>query len=142
MLRLLPVAPFAIVNLVAGASHIRMRDFMIGTMLGMGPGIFLTVAFAHHFVASLRHPTAGSFAVLIGIGIVLIGLSVLLQRFLGGEDKARAQAQTKEGAPSDADKPRASDEAERANHLRERNGNGLPRDDSNGCSRQPDKVNS
>jgi phospholipase D1/2 len=133
VLRLLPVAPFAIVNLVAGASHIRMRDFMIGTMLGMGPGIFLTVAFAHQFVASLRHPTAGSFAVLIGIGVVLIGLSVLLQRFLGGNQKDAP----KEGAPGDVDKPRASDEAQRANRLREKND--LPRDTS---SKSPDEISS
>jgi phospholipase D1/2 len=133
VLRLLPVAPFAIVNLVAGASHIRMRDFMIGTMLGMGPGIFLTVAFAHQLVSSLRRPTAGSFAVLIGIGAVLIGLSLLLQRFLGGANKV---AEVHEGAPSDADKPRASDEAERAQRLRERAGESMPRD------ARPDEVNS
>jgi phospholipase D1/2 len=137
VLRLLPVAPFAIVNLVAGASHIRMRDFMIGTMLGMGPGIFLTVAFAHQFVASLRHPTVGSFAVLIGIGAVLIGLSILLQRFLGAPDQSRA----KEGAPSDADKPRASDEAQRARRLHEHAA--LPRDAANpSSSSRTDEVNS
>ncbi|SAL01543.1 phospholipase D/transphosphatidylase [Caballeronia calidae] len=124
VLRLLPVAPFAIVNLVAGASHIRMRDFMLGTMLGMGPGIVLTVAFAHQLVASLHRPTVGSFAVLIGIGAVLIGVSMLLQRFLGRTDRHDPH----EGAPSDADKPRASDEAKRADELR-RQGT-MPRDAS------------
>nr|WP_231957834.1 VTT domain-containing protein [Paraburkholderia tropica] len=119
VLRLLPVAPFSIVNLVAGASHIRMRDYMIGTMLGMAPGLFLTVAFAHQLVASLRHPTAGSFSVLIGIGAALIGLSLLLQRMLHGSSASDAP-NTHEGAPGDADKPRANDEAERAQHLRER----------------------
>ncbi|MBB5424102.1 phosphatidylserine/phosphatidylglycerophosphate/cardiolipin synthase-like enzyme/membrane protein DedA with SNARE-associated domain [Paraburkholderia sp. JPY158] len=130
VLRLLPVAPFAIVNLVAGASHVRMRDFIIGTMLGMGPGIFLTVAFAHQLVASLRRPTAGSFAVLIGIGAVLIGLSVLLQRFLGRSGRSDPH----EGAPSDDDKPRASDEAERAQRLRDHSG--MPRDASGKTSTQ------
>ena len=33
-LRILPVAPFSILNAVAGASHIRTRDFFIGTVLG------------------------------------------------------------------------------------------------------------
>jgi phospholipase D1/2 len=37
--RVLPVAPFTIVNIVAGASHIRVRDFALGTLLGMLPGI-------------------------------------------------------------------------------------------------------
>jgi len=115
-----------------------MRDFMIGTMLGMGPGIFLTVAFAHQLVASLHRPTIGSFAVLIGIGAVLIGVSLLLQRFLGRAD----QKETHEGAPGDADKPRASDEARRASELRE-NGT-MPRDAAARASsrnERPDEVN-
>ncbi|SAK94327.1 VTT domain-containing protein [Caballeronia ptereochthonis] len=137
VLRLLPVAPFSIVNLVAGASHIRMRDFMIGTMLGMGPGIFLTVAFAHQLVASLHQPTVGSFAVLTGIGAALIGVSLLLQRFLGRTDRHEAH----EGAPSDADKPRASDEAKRASALRE-NG-AMPRDAAaSPKNERPDEINS
>ncbi|MDD2742571.1 MAG: TVP38/TMEM64 family protein [Rhodocyclaceae bacterium] len=41
VLRMLPVAPFAIVNMVAGASHIRIRDFLIGTALGMLPGTLI-----------------------------------------------------------------------------------------------------
>ncbi|WP_371747436.1 VTT domain-containing protein [Caballeronia sp. Sq4a] len=124
VLRLLPVAPFSIVNMVAGASHIRMRDFLIGTLLGMGPGIVLTVAFAHQLIASLRHPTVGSFAVLIGIGAVLIAVSILLQRFLGRADPKEEVVH--EGAPSDEDRARASEEAARASVLRDRNA--IPRD--------------
>jgi phosphatidylserine/phosphatidylglycerophosphate/cardiolipin synthase-like enzyme/uncharacterized membrane protein YdjX (TVP38/TMEM64 family) len=89
ILRLLPVAPFTIVNLVAGASHIGLRDFMLGTLLGMGPGIMLTVAFAHQLVSALRHPTALSFVILIGIGATLVALSLMLQRFLGRADRAK-----------------------------------------------------
>jgi phosphatidylserine/phosphatidylglycerophosphate/cardiolipin synthase-like enzyme/uncharacterized membrane protein YdjX (TVP38/TMEM64 family) len=88
ILRILPVAPFTIVNLVAGASMIGLRDFMLGTLIGMGPGILLTVAFAHQLVASLRHPTAASFGVLIGIGVTLVAISVVLQRFLGRKERA------------------------------------------------------
>ena len=45
VVRLLPIAPFSVVNAVAGASHIRLRDFMLGTALGMAPGIIVTVIF-------------------------------------------------------------------------------------------------
>ena len=44
LVRMLPVAPFSIVNVVAGASRIRARDFLVGTALGMAPGIVATVA--------------------------------------------------------------------------------------------------
>ena len=41
VIRLLPIAPFAIVNMIAGASHLRVRDFLIGTLLGMLPGTLI-----------------------------------------------------------------------------------------------------
>ncbi|MGN5480121.1 TVP38/TMEM64 family protein [Cupriavidus basilensis] len=37
-LRLVPVAPFTLVNLVVGASRIRLRDCLLGTAIGMSPG--------------------------------------------------------------------------------------------------------
>lgn len=45
VIRLLPIAPFAIVNMIAGTSHIRIRDFVLGTILGMLPGAVL-IAFS------------------------------------------------------------------------------------------------
>lgn len=82
ILRLLPIAPFTIVNLVAGASHIGIRDFLLGTVLGMVPGVVLTVTFAHQLVAAIRHPGGPSLAWLVAIGAALVGLSVTLQRLL------------------------------------------------------------
>ncbi|MBK5915307.1 TVP38/TMEM64 family protein [Rhodocyclus purpureus] len=41
VIRMLPIAPFAVVNMVAGASHLRLGDFLIGTLLGMIPGTLL-----------------------------------------------------------------------------------------------------
>ena len=40
-IRLVPVAPFAIANMVAGMTHVRLRDFVLGTVLGMLPGLAL-----------------------------------------------------------------------------------------------------
>jgi phospholipase D1/2 len=39
--RMLPIAPFTLVNLIAGAMHVRYRDYIAGTAVGMIPGIFL-----------------------------------------------------------------------------------------------------
>ncbi|KWF36721.1 hypothetical protein WL88_00585 [Burkholderia diffusa] len=82
VLRLLPVAPFTIVNLVAGASHIGLRDFLVGTAIGMLPGIVLTVTFAHQLTAAFSHPGPRAFAWLAAIGVALVGVSVLLVRVL------------------------------------------------------------
>jgi uncharacterized membrane protein YdjX (TVP38/TMEM64 family) len=40
-LRLIPIAPFTVINLVAGASGVRLMDFLAGSLIGMGPGIVL-----------------------------------------------------------------------------------------------------
>ncbi|NIG06769.1 hypothetical protein F3J13_30825, partial [Burkholderia sp. Tr-849] len=82
VLRLLPIAPFTVVNLVAGASHIGLRDYLVGTAIGMLPGIVLTVTFAHQLTAALSHPRPGAFAWLAAIGLALVGVSVLLVRVL------------------------------------------------------------
>ena len=42
--RLVPVAPFTVVNMLAGACHIRLADYLIGTTLGLLPGLMLMSA--------------------------------------------------------------------------------------------------
>lgn len=82
VIRVVPIAPYTIVNLVAGASHIRFRDFILGTMLGMLPGILLTVTFAHNLAQAVQRPSAGTLAVLTGVAVLLVGFALLLQRLL------------------------------------------------------------
>jgi len=89
--RLLPVAPFTMVNVLAGALHIRFRDYLIGTLLGMAPGIIITVTFAHHLAEAVRNPSPEAIAVLAGVAVLLIGTAVGLQRLF--ERKSNAQAQ-------------------------------------------------
>jgi phospholipase D1/2 len=55
-LRVLPVSPFTVGNLVAGASQIRLRDFILGTLIGMGPGIATIAAFGGGLGVLLRRP--------------------------------------------------------------------------------------
>ena len=40
-LRLVPLGPFMLVNAVAGAIRLRRRDFVVGTVIGMTPGLLL-----------------------------------------------------------------------------------------------------
>ncbi|NNL67134.1 MAG: hypothetical protein HKP30_12885, partial [Myxococcales bacterium] len=53
LLRVVPVAPFMVVNLVAGASHVRASDFVVGTALGVLPGTVLIVLGAGALRAAL-----------------------------------------------------------------------------------------
>ena len=72
-LRILPVAPFSILNAIAGASHIRTRDFFVGTILGELPGLVSLALFLEQVTETVRHPGLGSvlLLVLIVAGIVL-----------------------------------------------------------------------
>jgi phosphatidylserine/phosphatidylglycerophosphate/cardiolipin synthase-like enzyme/uncharacterized membrane protein YdjX (TVP38/TMEM64 family) len=46
VVRLVPVAPFTIVNLVAGALHVRLDHFLVGTIIGLAPGVIALAVFA------------------------------------------------------------------------------------------------
>lgn len=71
--RLVPVAPFAVVNMVAGASHIRLRDLLLGTALGILPATLVMAVFLEQITAALRNPTPLTFA-LIGVTVMLVGV--------------------------------------------------------------------
>jgi uncharacterized membrane protein YdjX (TVP38/TMEM64 family) len=70
---MLPVAPFSILNAVAGASHIRAKDFFVGTVLGELPGLVGLALFLDQVSETIRHPGVGSIVLLtvIAVGIVL-----------------------------------------------------------------------
>ena len=69
--RLVPVAPFAVVNMVAGASHIRLRDLLLGTAIGMTPATLAMVVFVDQIMDALRQPAPLTFA-LAGLTVVLV----------------------------------------------------------------------
>jgi phosphatidylserine/phosphatidylglycerophosphate/cardiolipin synthase-like enzyme/uncharacterized membrane protein YdjX (TVP38/TMEM64 family) len=64
VLRLLPIAPFTAINLVAGASHVRFNDYMIGTALGMLPGILLMSALGGRLREVWQNPSIENIIVL------------------------------------------------------------------------------
>jgi phospholipase D1/2 len=84
-IRLVPIAPFTIVNLVAGASAIRLADFMLGTLLGMLPGLVALSALGYQIVRIITHPTATEAALLAlavaGWIAVTLGVQALVGKF-------------------------------------------------------------
>jgi uncharacterized membrane protein YdjX (TVP38/TMEM64 family) len=85
-LRLLPVAPFTAVNIVSGAFQVPIRDYMIGSLLGLAPGILVINVFAHQFERAIRNPGPGTF-LLLGVLFVVTVLGTLwLRRKFAGKD--------------------------------------------------------
>jgi phosphatidylserine/phosphatidylglycerophosphate/cardiolipin synthase-like enzyme/uncharacterized membrane protein YdjX (TVP38/TMEM64 family) len=70
-LRIIPVAPFSILNAVAGASHISAKDFLVGTVLGELPGLFSLALFLDQVTETIRHPGVGSVLLLI---LIVLGM--------------------------------------------------------------------
>jgi phospholipase D1/2 len=95
--RLLPVAPYTVVNVVAGASHIRFRDFVLGTIIGMAPGILAITFFEHQLETAIREPGAKSFALLaVVVGVIVISALVVKKRVNSNENSKMDSAQTSE----------------------------------------------
>jgi phospholipase D1/2 len=80
--RLLPLAPFTLVNLAAGASGIRFVDFLVGTLIGMLPGLVLLSVMGDRIIRILSEPSAGDVAILVVCVAGLIGLAVAAQALL------------------------------------------------------------
>lgn len=82
LVRLLPIAPFAVVNVVGGATHLNWRDFLLGTALGLLPGLLLTSAFIDRAIAAIRAPGPGSIALLALLVVVITASIFAVQRKL------------------------------------------------------------
>ncbi len=81
--RAVPVAPFTVVNLVAGASKVRFGDYLLGTLIGLAPGTLAFNLLGHQLERTITNPGAGDVALLAGTAILAVGLGWLTSRLLG-----------------------------------------------------------
>lgn len=97
--RLLPVAPFTVINLVAGAFRIRLRDFGLGTALGMTPGILALSVFADRLEMAILRPGIKNLALLALVLALILGAVMWIRRLLTNGSRAAlaGTAGSKEG---------------------------------------------
>lgn len=69
IIRMIPIAPFSLVNVVAGASTLPLRDFLVGTLLGMTPGI-LAMAVLGAQIADLARNASWSSVLLLALAFL------------------------------------------------------------------------
>ena len=82
IVRLVPVAPFPVVNLVMGAMRIRFRDFLLGTFLGMLPGMLAATVLSDQ-LANLLDDSAVVNWWMIGAAILMLATFAYFgQRYL------------------------------------------------------------
>jgi len=98
VVRIVPVAPFTIINLVAGASHIRFRDYLLGTLIGMTPGIFGITLLTDRVQSTITSPDWQSLLSLILVAAVFFAAAYLLSRRLLRSARTKAADSTERKA--------------------------------------------
>ncbi|MEO6341674.1 MAG: VTT domain-containing protein [Dokdonella sp.] len=82
--RLVPIAPYSIVSLVAGAARIARVPYLTGTVVGMLPGIVLYALFADRARAVLLDPHPLAWLGLVAaIALMVVVALVLRKRVFG-----------------------------------------------------------
>lgn len=89
LLRLMPVAAFPVVNLVAGASVVGFRDFLLGTLVGMAPGVVALSVVGDRLGVALRFPSPASLVVLLVATALAIAAQIAV---VGRLSRARVPA--------------------------------------------------
>ena len=79
-IRMLPVAPFTVVNIFVGALGVRFIDFIIGTFVGLLPGTLTTVMVGDRIWAALQHTRWTDVALAVGLSAAGIIASIILRR--------------------------------------------------------------
>ncbi len=82
-LRLVPMIPFMIINLLAGVTKLRFDTYMLGSIVGMMPKIILYSFFGSQLALVLKHPLPPN-VIILGTLILILGvLTWVLHRLLG-----------------------------------------------------------
>jgi uncharacterized membrane protein YdjX (TVP38/TMEM64 family) len=84
LVRVVPVAPFPVVNMAAGAAGISARDFFLGSVVGMAPGAVALALAADRAVAAIRDPSWTAGLVAAGAMVAFVAIGRMLRRWLDG----------------------------------------------------------
>ena len=81
LLRKIPV-PFLIANVVAGASRVRYRDFVVGTLLGMTAVVVGLAGFGYQLANLLQRPSPMAFLGAMAFVSIPLTLAWFVNRML------------------------------------------------------------
>jgi uncharacterized membrane protein YdjX (TVP38/TMEM64 family) len=79
--RLVPLAPFVVESLVAGAIRIKLWEFLLGTFLGMLPGLLAATVFGDQIETALRSGRI-NYWVIAGVVVFFVVLTLVVRKWL------------------------------------------------------------
>jgi uncharacterized membrane protein YdjX (TVP38/TMEM64 family) len=88
IIRLVPAAPFIVVNMAAGVARVRRRDFAAGTAIGIVPKILLTAFAGGSVMAAVNGGGWVQFALLGAAVAIWVGAAWLARRWLRAREAA------------------------------------------------------
>lgn len=80
VLRLVPIAPYPVVNAVLGAAGIGLTVYTIGTFIGLLPSILAMTAVGHQIRALIENPDPARIALLAAVTVVCLAGLWFIQR--------------------------------------------------------------
>jgi phospholipase D1/2 len=82
LIRLVPIAPFPVVNLLMGAMRVKPWHFVCGTFLGMLPGMIAATVLSDQVAAALEDPTHVNFWIVAAAVLGLATIAFFGQRYV------------------------------------------------------------
>lgn len=79
--RVIPVAPFTVEGIIAGAVAIKVRDYTLGTFLGMLPGVLATSVFGHQLTHALEDPASINWWIVGAVVAAFVALTWYVKRW-------------------------------------------------------------
>jgi phosphatidylserine/phosphatidylglycerophosphate/cardiolipin synthase-like enzyme/uncharacterized membrane protein YdjX (TVP38/TMEM64 family) len=87
VVRLLPIAPFVVVNLVMGAMRIRLRDFVLGSLVGVLPGMLMATVLSEQISRWIVKPAEINGWLIALAAVLLVTVAWFGQRWLRRVDR-------------------------------------------------------
>jgi phosphatidylserine/phosphatidylglycerophosphate/cardiolipin synthase-like enzyme/uncharacterized membrane protein YdjX (TVP38/TMEM64 family) len=80
--RLVPIAPFVVESMVAGAIHMKLWQLCVGTFLGMLPGTLMATVLGDAIESALHDPARINWWFVASVAALLAGATYIVQRWL------------------------------------------------------------
>jgi len=87
LVRLVPIAPYLVVNIVMGATRIRLHHFVLGTFFGMLPGGLAATVLSDQVAVALMNPSRVNLWLVAAAVCAIAGLAFAGSRLLAYLDR-------------------------------------------------------
>lgn len=88
LVRIVPVAPYSVVSLVCGVVQVQRPAYLLGTALGMLPGILVNALFIDRILAAIHAPGPLTIALVVLAAAVIVAFAFVVRRHLTRADAA------------------------------------------------------